>query len=89
MEEIKDFLKENRGYIKWGAKKLAAKFNVPKEKIFEIKAIIKLEDSIEASKKKEGKFKRIFFEFENLLSLLNSLMIDGPPLLLTCISTKI
>lgn len=64
MEEIKNFLKENRGYIKWGAKKLANKFNVPKEKIFEIKAIIKLEDSIEASKKKEGKFKRIFFDIE-------------------------
>lgn len=53
--EIKKFLLNNKGYLKWGKHKLAKKFNVPieeiREVVYEIKGI-----SLE--------FKRLFFDIE-------------------------
>jgi len=57
-ERIKRFLEENRGYLKWGKKKLARKFDISPFEISEIKREITSQPL-----NREG-FKRLFFDIE-------------------------
>ena len=54
-KEIKEFLLNNKGYLKWGKHKLANKFNVPIEKIKEVVFEINYNPKT---------FKRLFFDIE-------------------------
>ena len=55
-KEIKDFLRSNRGYLKWGKSKLAKKFGVSVDTIREIK--------FDIYNSKPDDFKRLFFDIE-------------------------
>lgn len=57
-ESIKKFLEENRGYLKWGKRKLARKFKVTAQLITEIKHEI---NSVSLNKKG---FRRLIFDIE-------------------------
>ena len=70
MEGIKEFLKENRGYLKWGSKKLAFKLNTTKDDIIKIKKEIREEDSLVDAGKKN--FKRVFFDIETSPNVMYS-----------------
>jgi hypothetical protein len=55
--QIKEFLNNNKGYLKWGKKKLARKFNTTQNIIVEIKQEL-LNLPINKG------FKRLFFDIE-------------------------
>lgn len=57
-KSIKDFLSENRGYLKWGKKKLARKFNTNLSTIDEIKK------EINNQPLNPRGFRRLFFDIE-------------------------
>lgn len=55
-EQIKSFLSNNPGYLKWGKKKLASKFNASTKLVVQVKR--------ELLNAPERKFKRLFFDIE-------------------------
>ena len=57
-KEIKEFLLNNKGYLKWGKHKLANKFNVSSEKITEV--VFEINHN-------PKNFKRLFFDIETTL----------------------
>jgi DNA polymerase elongation subunit (family B) len=67
-EEFKDFLKENSGYLKWGALKLSKKFDLTAKKVKDVKK--ELNRELKAIKARG--FKRMFFDIETSPNIVYS-----------------